>query len=100
MSWEGSGVGEDDAEGHVSDASPMFSVYEVRESTEEDAEGREDGDDVGESEEGNIIFLCVPPSEEEESDGGSVEGHSAFPDGEDFEGVAEVEEGVIEEHEA
>lgn len=89
---------EDHAEFRVGDATVEFGVDEVADTDEEDADRDNRNDDVGDFVEAHFFHFRENAEGDDDAERSSVEGHSAFPDAQNFTEVREIEFEVEKEN--
>jgi hypothetical protein len=87
---ERSAPGENHCPGNVCDPAVEFGVNEVADPAEAKADGSRHNDAVCYSPEGQFLSLAKPPPCNNTAYKAAVKGHAAVPDGDDFEGMAEI----------
>lgn len=92
------GAGEDHAPGQVGGPTPQLGVDEVADSTEEQADRYQRGNEVGDGEKGQSLTAGVDSHGDQHAQQPAVEAHAAIPDGEDRQGRVKQHARLVEQH--
>ena|SRR3989338_1076963 len=91
-------AGNSNAPGESRDGSVELLIDEIPESPEREPERNGDDDEIAECEEWNLVLPRHVGKREERANESSVACHATMPDHENFEGIAQVLERIVEKH--